>query len=229
MDLGGKDNNMEKAFQRLARGIKMILDAMKIKPIDNVIAELNTQNTFVKVKGNSFHIGKTLFSFVEFDAHTKKLQKSVDCYMGLEESLIFCQDVLSGKLPKLAAKEKAKGEQYPKAVWHSPLGGVNEQKAKERNLRSDGKAISRCFNIAPGAKADFVVTVTQGAGKSQPNGIITPEGKPEVTIRVACSADNLKGLALSLKAHIEAYFAACYATNGYARQLKDNRQEQKAS
>ena len=198
----------------------MILDAMKIKPIDNVIAELNTQNTFVKVKGNSFHIGKTLFSFVEFDAHTKKLQKSVDCYMGLEESLIFCQDVLSGKLPKLAAKEKAKGEQYPKAVWHSPLGGVNEQKAKERNLRSD---------IAPGAKADFVVTVTQGAGKSQPNGIITPEGKPEVTIRVACSADNLKGLALSLKAHIEAYFAACYATNVYARQPKDNRQEQKAS
>ena len=98
MDLGGKDNNMEKAFQRLARGIKMILDAMKIKPIDNVIAELNTQNTFVKVKGNSFHIGKTLFSFVEFDAHTKKLQKSVDCYMGLEESLIFCQDALSGKL-----------------------------------------------------------------------------------------------------------------------------------
>ena len=203
MDLGGKDNNMEKAFQRLARGIKMILDAMKIKPIDNVIAELNTQNTFVKVKGNSFHIGKTLFSFVEFDAHTKKLQKSVDCYMGLEESLIFCQDVLSGKLPKMAAKEKAKGEQYPKAVWHSPLGGVNEQKAKERNLRSDGKAISRCFNIAP--------------------------GEPEVTIRVACSADNLKGLALSLKAHIEAYFAACYATNVYARQPKDNRQEQKAS
>lgn len=73
------------------------------------------------------------------------------------------------------------------------------------------------------------MTVTQGAGKSQPNGIITPEGKPEVTIRVACSADNLKGLALSLKAHIEAYFAACYATNGYARQPKDNRQEQKAS
>ncbi len=170
MDLGGKDNNMEKAFQRLARGIKMILDAMKIKPIDNVIAELNTQNTFVKVKGNSFHIGKTLFSFVEFDAHTKKLQKSVDCYMGLEESLIFCQDVLSGKLPKMAAKEKAKGEQYPKAVWHSPLGGVNEQKAKERNLRSDGKAISRCFNIAPGAhragrKGGFRCDCHTGRGK----------------------------------------------------------------
>ena len=54
------------------------------------------------------------------------------------------------------------------------------------------------------------------------------QGKLEVTIRVACSADNLKGLALSLKAHIEAYFAACYATNVYARQPKDNRQEQKA-
>ena len=216
-------------IKRLARGIKMVLDFMKIQPIDNVIAELNTLNTFVKVKGNSFDIGKTLFSFVEFDKNIKKLQKSVDCYMGMEESLIFCHDILSGKLPKLAAKEKAKGEQYPKAVWHSPLGGVNEQKARERKLRSDGKAISRSFNIAPGSKADFVLTVTQGAGKSQPNGIITPEGKPEVIIRVACSADNLKGLALSLKAHIEAYYAARYATNGYARAPKEVRQEQRAS
>ena len=225
MNKNNADSNeltMLNHIKRLARGIKMVLDSMRIQPIDNVISELNTLNTFVKVKGNSFDIGKTLFSFVEFDKNTKKLQKSVDCYMGLEESLIFCHDVLSGKLPKLAAKEKAKGEQYPKAVWFSPLGGVNEQKAKERKLRSDGKAISRCFNIAPGSKADFVVTVTQGAGKSQPNGIITPEG-------VACSADNLKGLALSLKAHIEAYYAARYATNGYARAPKEVRQEQKVS
>lgn len=204
-------------FQRLANGLKMVLEALEFKPIDNVISELNTQNTFLKVKGNSFHIGKVLFSFVEFDAHTKKLQKSVDCYMGLEESLIFCHDVLSGKLPKLAATEKAKGEKFPKPIWYSPLGGVNEQKAKERNLRSDGKAISRSFNLAAGAKADFVLTVTQGAGKSQPNGIITPEGKPEITIRVACSSDNLKGLALLLKAHIEAYFAAAYAGNRYCK------------
>ena len=190
------DISMLNHLKRLARGIKMVLDSMKIQPIDNVISELNTLNTFVKVKGNSFDIGKTLFSFVEFDKNTKKLQKSVDCYMGLEESLIFCHDVLSGKLPKLAAKEKTKVEQFPKAVWFSPLGGVNEQKAKERKLHSDGKAISHSFNIAPGSKADFVVTVTQGAGKSQPNGIITPEGKPEVIIRVACSSENLKGLAL---------------------------------
>ena len=146
MNNNNADSNeltMHNHIKRLARGIKMVLDSMRIQPIDNVISELNTLNTFVKVKGNSFDIGKTLFSFVEFDKNTKKLQKSVDCYMGMEESLIFCHDILSGKLPKLAAKEKAKGEQYPKAVWHSPLGGVNEQKARERKLRSDGKAISR--------------------------------------------------------------------------------------
>lgn len=214
---------MENTFKRLAKGIKMILDSMKMNPIDNVIAELNTKNTFVKVKGNSFHINKTQFSFVEFDAQTKKLQKSVDCYMGLEESLVLCQDVLSGKLPKMAAAEKAKGEQYPKPVWNSPLGGVNEQKAKERKLRTDGKAVSRSFTIAPGSRADFVVTAMQGAGNSMPNGIIVPDGKPEVTIRVACTAENLKGLALSLKAHIEAYYAACYATNVFARTPKSNR------
>lgn len=214
---------MENTFKRLAKGIKMILDSMKMNPIDNVIAELNTKNTFVKVKGNSFHINKTQFSFVEFDAQTKKLQKSIDCYMGLEESLIFCQDVLSGKIPKKAAAEKAKGEQYPKPVWNSPLGGVNEQKARERKLRTDGKAVSRSFNIAPGSRADFVITAMQGAGNSMPNGIIVPDGKPEVTIRVACTAENLKGLALSLKAHIEAYYAACYATNVFARTPKSNR------
>lgn len=214
---------MENTFKRLAKGIKMILDSMKMNPIDNVIAELNTKNTFVKVKGNSFHINKTQFSFVEFDAQTKKLQKSVDCYMGLEESLVLCQDVLSGKLPKMAAAEKAKGEQYPKPVWSSPLGGVNEQKARERKLRTDGKAVSRSFTIAPGSRADFVITAMQGAGNSMPNGIIVPDGKPEVTIRVACTAENLKGLALSLKAHIEAYYAACYATNVFARTPKSNR------
>lgn len=73
MNNNNSDSNeltMHNHLKRLARGIKMVLDSMRIQPIDNVISELNTLNTFVKVKGNSFDIGKTLFSFVEFDKNT---------------------------------------------------------------------------------------------------------------------------------------------------------------
>ena len=50
MNKNNADSNeltMLNHIKRLARGIKMVLDSMKIQPIDNVIAELNTLNTFV--------------------------------------------------------------------------------------------------------------------------------------------------------------------------------------
>lgn len=42
---------MENTFKRLAKGIKMILDSMKMNPIDNVIAELNTKKHLCKGEG----------------------------------------------------------------------------------------------------------------------------------------------------------------------------------
>lgn len=215
---------MEKALNRIANGIKMVLDKLDHQPIDNVMAELNTDKTFLKVKGNALDIDKVQFSFVEFDKRTKKLTKFVDIYLNIPETLVLCNDLISGRICKLAQAEKSecfkKRGKYPNPVYCTPLGGVSEEKAKERGLRTDGKAISRCFHIAAGAKADFVITAEQRAGHSNNNGIIVPEGNPEVSVRVGISNNDIKGFALTVKAHIEGYIAAKYANNGYARQQK---------
>ena len=92
-----------------------------------------------------------------------------------------------------------------------------EEKAKERKLRTDGKAISRYFSIAPGSKFDFVFTAYQQAGKSADNGLIVPEGNPEIIIRVGCNAPDIKNFALLLQSHINGYISAQYATHSYSK------------
>ena len=44
----------------------------------NEFAELNTLDTFMKAKANTFSIGKVLFSFVKFDKKTMKSLESMD-------------------------------------------------------------------------------------------------------------------------------------------------------
>ena len=64
MNKNNADSNeltMLNHIKRLARGIKMVLDSMKIQPIDNVIAELNTLNTFVKARATVSISGKRCF------------------------------------------------------------------------------------------------------------------------------------------------------------------------
>lgn len=218
----------EELIQRIANGLGMAIkkltaieQRLEIKPIGKEYCEINTLTTFLKAKSCAFNIEKVRLDFVEFDKATNKLTSNIELYMGFGEALVLSQDILSGRISKLAVKEKAKGEKYPKAIWQSKLGGVNEENAKKRNLRTDGKAISRYFTIAPGSKAEFVITAEQKAGKSAPNGIITPcDGKPEKLIRVACSGDDLKSFALLTKAHIEGYISSQYANNGYARETQ---------
>lgn len=214
-------------LNRIAAGIKMVLDRLTPKPVDNVIYDVATDKTMLKLKGNALGIDRVQCSFIEFDARSHKLKNAVDIYLDVPEALCFCQDIISGKIPKLAAAEKQRckneGVSYPSEVYTSPLGGVSEEKAKSRGLRTDGKAISRLFKLSPGAKADFIFTVEQRAGHTDPKlkRLIVPEGNPEITIRVACSSSQLKALALTLKMHIESFYAAKYATNGYAMQKKD--------
>lgn len=193
--------------------------------IDNVIYEIATNTTFVKAKANALNIDKLILSFVEFDSKTKQSKGNIDIYLDAGEALAFAQEVLSGKIPTQAVREKKRCNkekaQYPNAVYFSPLGGISEENAKKRNLRTDGKAISRQFNFAPGAKADFVFTAIQKPGHTDTKTkLIIPEknSKPEILIRVACSARDLKILALMLQTHIQAFYTAKYATGGYDSQ-----------
>ena len=221
-------NEVNAILKRIINGVAIavkkltaIEQRMLNTTIDKEFAELNTTSTFVKAKANAFDIEKTLLSLVSFDNNTKKLKDNIDIFMSFGDSLALANDILSGKICKLAQKSRKdaaeKNLKYPADIYKSRLGGVAEEKAKERKLRTDGKAISRYFSIAPGSKFDFVFTAYQQAGKSADNGLIVPEGNPEIIIRVGCNAPDIKNFALLLQSHINGYISAQYATHAYCK------------
>lgn len=186
---------------------------------DIIIHEANGLDTFVKIKGNPLEIGKILFAFVQFDKNTGKILHNIDIYMDVADALVFAEKVINGKMMEIAKEKFNPDEKYPTPFWESKLGGVNEENAKARGLRTDGKAISRNFNISIGAKKSngsrnpFVITAIQRAGHTGTNKLIIPEKgvKPEITIRIPLmEKDDLMKIALCIRSHITAYNASLY-------------------
>lgn len=62
----------------------------------------------------------------------------------------------------------------------------------------DNQAVSRQFRLLPGNVKPYVAEAISGPGIEQENGLITPNGKPDVAIRVALETDKLKELAHAL-------------------------------
>ncbi len=173
------------------------------------IHEIYTKKSFVKVK-QAFDIGKILFAFVEMNENTKTQTKSIDCYMDVADAALLAKKILDGRMYHRMMEEKKKGAQYPNDVWSSPLGGVGEDDAKKRKLRSDGKAVSRSFGLAPGSQQFAVFTAKQQAGHTDERGLIVPEPKDKdaVYIRVAVgSYDELEKLALMIEAATKVYMS----------------------
>lgn len=208
---------VDSLVQKLETISSYVDEKTKTKYLNNEFFELNGADTFVKLKANSFGIGKVQFAFVKFDKITKKKISDMDVYMDLEDALLLANDILNGKLAKEAEIERAKGAQYHAAIWKSPMGGVTEEKAKQRGLRSDGKAISRMFTLSPGSRKPFVFTAEQKPGTTDAKGLIVPDSgsRPEVQIRVPSSNEELKKMALAIQSNINAYRAAQYALGTY--------------
>lgn len=151
----------------------------------NLLAAYYGSNAFVKIK-QCLEIGKMQFSFVD-KANSKN---HIDCYMEAEEfGAILMSGIKNGTLIKALMTEKAKGEQYPKAVWTSPVGG--------NGTGNNGKPISRYFEISPGAKSEVLFTaLSYPAVKNETGAFIKEKGsKPITTLRIPCTYNDLKILA----------------------------------
>lgn len=162
--------------------------------------EINTLKSFVKIKGNSLNIGKVLFSFVEFNPETKKSIRNIDIYVDVDEIMLLCNDILSGRLAALAKN----GDSKP--LFQS-LGGVNEEKCKLKQLRSDGNALSRSMVIQTGTKYPFIISAEIRAGHSNKQGLIVPDYKApsEGKVSVACDNNTIKKMAIMVNSYINAY------------------------
>lgn len=151
----------------------------------NLLASYYGGKAFVKIK-QCLEIGKIQFSFVEKD----NSKNYIDCYMEAEEfGAILMPGIKTGSLIKALMTEKAKGEQYPKAVWTSPIGG--------NATGNNGKPISRYFEISPGSSSEVLFTaMTFPAEKNATGAFIKVKGSKAIsTLRIPCSYNDLKILA----------------------------------
>lgn len=195
----------------------------------NQIKRVDGKNCFVEALNDSFNIGKVLLNFKEYDESKQKgekFTKEVSIYIDIDEFLLLSNDILSGKIYKLAEAEKAKGEKYPKEIY-ADMGGVSskgivrqdENRAKKgRKTLTEmyniptGKCLSRQFKIFPGLKYPFMLIAECGIGEESDTGLIVPKygNKPEQKIMIPFSADALKKFVLIIQTHINAYLSSKY-------------------
>ena len=155
---------------------------MKENEEKNVLMALYGSKAFVKIK-QCLDIDKMCFSFVD-KADPKK---HIDCYMSAEEfGAVLMAGVKDRSLLSAIIKEKAKGEQYPKAVWSSPVGG----NAKGNN----GKPVSRYFTIGPSSQGEVLFTATVFPAEANSTGaFIKVKGSQALlTLRIPATFNDLR-------------------------------------
>lgn len=114
------------------------------------------------------------------------------------------------------------------------MGGTSSEKLNEQKKpRTDGNSESRQLKLMIGTKKRFVLNAESGPGRKDDKGLIVPlyGNKPEHRIIIGMNNDELKGFALILKSHIQAFISAKYikialniAEDNIAKLLeKDNR------
>lgn len=151
----------------------------------NLLGAYYGNTAFVKIK-QCLEIGKIQFSFVD-KANTRN---HIDCYMEAEEfGALLMASIKNGAMIKALRDEKAKGEQYPKAVWTSPVGG--------NGTGNNGKPISRYFEISPGSKSEVLFTASSyPAEKNDTGAFIKVKGSKAICVlRIPCTYNDLKVLA----------------------------------
>ena len=220
-----KLSNALKGLKKISNDVDTIKAAvskdLQNKNIEYSFFEMYSSNTFLKVKANLFKSEKVMFSFV--DKSNPNNIRSIDCFLTFGEALLLAEEAKSSLLKK-CANEKAKGNQYPTESYTSPFGGVNEAGCKKRNLRTDGKALSRYFKIGAGSKSEIIFTAESRAGHSNDKGLIVPEkGKAELTIRVPMGYKDLLIMGKLIDANIMAYLSAQYTHNAYRSDYKGNK------
>lgn len=92
------------------------------------------------------------------------------------------------------------------------------QKAKDRNIRTDGAAQAKILKIQGGLKQPVLISVEEGPGRETEQGLIVPtyNGKPEQIVRVTVTWDDLKAMALAVQMHYNAFLAGQHTMKAIA-------------
>lgn len=194
--------------------------------VEDPIMEFFNKNSFMKVKPDGFRIGRLLLSFGNMDDNKKLVPGSnIDYWLDFKKGDAFnlMQDIISGKLAVEVKKEKKdRLTANPNAKYAQPVrsyqGGVSAQKAKDKNLRTDGAAQAKILKIQGGLKQPVLISVEEGPGRETEQGLIVPtyNGKPEQIVRVTLTWDDLKAMALAVQMHYNAFLAGQHVMKAIA-------------
>jgi hypothetical protein len=216
------------------------------------IIRLDGKNCFLEVMNSAFAIGKVQINFREYDEKQQKgnrFTKEIDLFMDMDKFLVFANDIISGKVAKMAEAEKARAKQesdkqgktvYPRELDEfTDMGGMNPESLKrsdERRKKNEfkpysemyaipqGKCLSRQLKVVPGLKAPFMLKGEVGVGEESDTGLIVPKygTKPSQMVQVPIPANDLKKLALTVQSHINGYITAQYMVNATTPQAPNN-------
>lgn len=194
--------------------------------VEEPIMDFFNKNSFMKVKPDGFRIGRLLLSFGNMDDNKKLVPGSnIDYWLDFKKGDAFnlMQDIITGKLAKEMQKEKEKRlKENPANKYAKPVrmyqGGISAEKAKGRGVREDGKALARVLKIQSGLKQPVMISVEEGPGEENAQGLIVPRynGKPDQIVRVTVTWDDMKAMALAVQMHYNAFLAGQHTMKAIA-------------
>lgn len=163
------------------------------------------KDCLMEVNTQAFSIGKVKLVFAKYDPNKPKGQRTTDrieIYLDFSTALEFSQSILDGRLSKLLVEANNKFKQTQKP-WDKNVSISMGGTAHPKN-RTDGKAESRTLSAQLGTNKPIALVASSGPGNVNDKGLIVPE-KPEQSVFITLSAENIREVALMIKCNVEAY------------------------
>lgn len=183
----------------------------KEKNLDQII-RFDGKNVFMEVLDSMFDKGKVILAFKEYDLSLpqgNRFTKEITIFIDIDEFETLAHDIkfrFIDRLASIARKQQQEGDyKYCKHIYADMGGTSHEALVSRKQARPDNKPESRIFKITPGDKMPWILSAEKGAGKKLDTGLIAPDGKPEVIIRVPLSDNDFRKFAIVVDNEIQAW------------------------
>lgn len=165
------------------------------------ITKVSTDKVACNVYFDAFGIEKVRFQNYKYEDKTY-----IDCYLDFEEVAILAQDAASGRL----IKELENGS---KTI---SMGGSKNSKNYENKIES------RIISLGKSGDKIFI-NMSRSKGKLGNNGLIVPDGEPDLKINVPMTIDKFRSMMIYTYDSVRGYLP--HLVNKIVREIEEERNE----
>ena len=174
------------------------------------------KDCLMEVNTQAFSIGKVKLVFAKYDQNKPKGQRTtarIEIYLDFSTALEFSQSILDGRLSKLLVEANKKFEQT--------------QKPWDKNVSISMGGTAHPKNRTDGTNKPIALVASSGPGNVNDKGLIVPE-KPEHSVFITLSAEDIREVALMIKCNVEAYIQYEHLHKMWAYEPVMNQQNQQS-